>query len=137
MKKTILLLTIFSFRSAAFSQQGNVLTVQDYTHAESFMNYNTGPLVDHPFSRPNWISGDRFWYRDLNAKGSEFILVDPANGKLTAAFDQAKLAYSLSAASALKDLYGEECESFCDSERFVFLTSDDQIHIRPFLRKSG
>jgi dipeptidyl aminopeptidase/acylaminoacyl peptidase len=106
MKKTILLLSIFYFVSATFSQQRDGLTVQDYAHAESFMNYNTGPLVDHAFSRPNWISGDRFWYRDLNSKGSEFILVDPANGKLTAAFDQVKLALALSAASG-KNFDGE------------------------------
>jgi len=30
--------------------------------------------------RPTWISGDKFWHRDLNANGSNFILVDPANG---------------------------------------------------------
>ena len=29
---------------------------------------------------PNWIPGDKFWYRVLTPTGSEFILVDPAKG---------------------------------------------------------
>src|SRR5580704_5572569 len=105
MKKTILFLTLFSFLFRGFSQQRDELSAKDYAHAESFMNYNTGPLVDHASVRPVWISGERFWYRDLNSKGSEFILVDPANGKLTAAFDQEKLATALSSASG-KNLDG-------------------------------
>ena len=99
MKKIMLLPTLAFFVNIAYSQQREELTAQDYARAESFMNYNTGPLVDHAFSRPTWISGDRFWYRDLNANGSEFILVDPAKGKLTSPFDQSRLAAALSKAS--------------------------------------
>jgi len=95
------LITAISFASvlATHAQQNNSLTTKDYEHAESFLSYSTSALVDHGSVRPNWISGEHFWYRDLNAKGSEFILVDPATGKLSAAFDAVKLASALSAAS--------------------------------------
>ncbi|HEY4063082.1 MAG TPA: DPP IV N-terminal domain-containing protein [Puia sp.] len=85
---------------AVNAQQGKILTDKDYQHAESFMNYNTESFVDNHFSgRPTWLSGDRFWYRILTAQGSEYILVDPVKGTRKAAFDQQKLAASLSAAT--------------------------------------
>ena len=99
MNKFFTAIIAFAFSSASYSQQGGVLTTKDYEHAENFLNYNTAPLIDHGSVRPNWITGERFWFRDLNAKGSEFILVDPATGKLSASFDQQKLASSLSAAA--------------------------------------
>jgi dipeptidyl aminopeptidase/acylaminoacyl peptidase len=81
------------------AQQVGTLTDNDYAHAETLLGYGTAPLIDHDPGRPNWISGDRFWYRVLTAQGSEFILVNPAKGTRLAAFDQAKLAAGLSAAT--------------------------------------
>src|ERR1700733_6201039 len=88
------------FATAAVSaQQGPVLTDKDYAHAESFLSYNTEPLIDHAVVRPNWLPGDKFWFRDLDAHGSEFILVDPAKKTISGVFDQAKLAAALSTAT--------------------------------------
>ena len=36
------------------------------------------PLVFRMAVRPNWLSDDRFWYRNAIPGGAEFILVDPA-----------------------------------------------------------
>ncbi|MDQ2795237.1 MAG: DPP IV N-terminal domain-containing protein, partial [Bacteroidota bacterium] len=85
--------------TAALAQQRPVLTADDYARAERAMSYNTSALVDHSAGQPNWLAGDRFWYRVLTAQGSEFVLVDPARKTRTAAFDQARLAAALSAAS--------------------------------------
>jgi dipeptidyl aminopeptidase/acylaminoacyl peptidase len=87
---------------AVNAQQGSNLTAQDYEHAESFLSYNTDPLIDHANVRPNWLPGDSFWYRTLTAQGSEFILVDPAKKTRAAAFDQQKLAAALSTATGNK-----------------------------------
>lgn len=57
---------------------------------------NTSKFVDRSPIIPNWLAGDRFWYRTLTAQGSEFIIVDPTKGTRTAAFDQQKLAAALS-----------------------------------------
>ena len=89
----------FFVSAATVAQQRPALTAEDYARAERFMGYNTQALVDHSPSQPNWLAGDRFWYRVLTAQGSEFILVDPARKTRTPAFDQAKLAAALSAAS--------------------------------------
>ncbi len=84
---------------AASAQQGPVLTDKDYARAESFLSYNTEPLIDHAVVRPNWLPGDKFWFRDLDAHGSEFILVDPAKKSISGVFDQGKLAAALSTAT--------------------------------------
>jgi dienelactone hydrolase len=102
MNKFLILVLSSALAVAAMGQQAGSLTIKDYEHAESLMNYNTESLVDHGIVRPTWLSGERFWFRDLNAQGSEFILVDPAKGTLSAAFDQGKLAASLSAATGKK-----------------------------------
>src|SRR5580692_9561607 len=83
----------------AQAQQGGTLTDNDYAHAETLLNYGTAPLIDHELGRPNWMSGDRFWYRVLTAQGSEFIVVNPAKGTRAPAFDQAKLAAALATAT--------------------------------------
>jgi dienelactone hydrolase len=81
------------------AQQDKSLTTADYERAESMLSYNTEPLVDNNFSRPNWLSGDRFWYRVLTAKGSEFILVDPVKKTQSPAFDPQRLVAGLYVAS--------------------------------------
>jgi dipeptidyl-peptidase-4 len=51
--------------------------------------------------RPHWLAdGSRFWYRnDLPGGAREFVLVDAPQGKRRPAFDHARLAESLSAAT--------------------------------------
>ncbi|PSL32256.1 S9 family peptidase [Chitinophaga ginsengisoli] len=73
--------------------------VNDYRFAESRLIYNTEPLVDNNAVSPEWLEDGRCWYRVLTARGSEFILVNPAKGTRTAAFDQEKMAAALSKAT--------------------------------------
>jgi dipeptidyl aminopeptidase/acylaminoacyl peptidase len=99
----VLVLFLFSdITSSAQPSTTKVLTAADYQRAEKMMAYNTSPLVDHNNVRPNWLPGERFWYRVLTAQGSEFVIVDPARGTRSAAFDHQKLAAALSAASGEK-----------------------------------
>ncbi|HEU5290508.1 MAG TPA: DPP IV N-terminal domain-containing protein [Cyclobacteriaceae bacterium] len=84
---------------AAIAQQAAGLTTQDYERAESMMPYNTQKFVDNGNVVPNWITGETFWYRNLIANGSEFILVDAVKKTRVKAFDHEKLATSLSAAA--------------------------------------
>jgi dienelactone hydrolase len=90
------------FCSALLAQAPKAFTAADYARAEKFMTYNTTPLVFGTGIRPNWLTGDRFWYRVTRQGGAEFILVDPAKGTRTPAFDHAKLAASLSTAAGQK-----------------------------------
>lgn len=96
------LLVSFFFSVAAMlacAQTPVTLTARDYEHAESLLAYNTQKFIDRGNVIPNWIAGDQFWYRVLTPQGSEFIRVDPARGTRSAAFDQAKLAGALGAAT--------------------------------------
>lgn len=74
-------------------------TAAEYANAEKFMGYNTTSLVMRSGVRPNWLPDERFWYRVTTAEGAEFVLVAPAKGTRQPAFDHAKLAAALSAAS--------------------------------------
>ena len=104
----LILIVIVTGSTASFAQQQNtpLLTAKDYEHAEKFMLYNTTQLIDRYSVNPNWLPGDRFWYRVLTPQGSEFIIVDPAKGTRTAAFDQQKLA------AALSSITGQKYEAF-------------------------
>ena len=56
------------------------LTAADYARAETFMTYNTTPLVLRTGVRASWLPGDpgdRFWYRVTTERGVEVVLVDP------------------------------------------------------------
>ena len=86
----------------ALAQQSNSLTTKNYEHAESFMAYHTDQLVDHGLVSPNWMAGDQFWYRILVPRGSEFVLVNPAKGTRSPAFDHQKLAAAISTATGVK-----------------------------------
>jgi dipeptidyl aminopeptidase/acylaminoacyl peptidase len=100
------------FLVLAFGQQH--FSAADYQRAEKFMGYNTTPLVYRSGVRPNWISGERFWYRVTTAQGSEFVLVDPEKGTRAPAFDHAKMASALTAATG----------SIYDAGRLPFTTFD-------------
>jgi dipeptidyl aminopeptidase/acylaminoacyl peptidase len=97
----LLKLTIIVLISAipAIAQQSSTLTASDYQRAEKWMGYNTNPLVFRAGIRPTWRGDERFWYRVTTAEGSEFVMVETAQGTRTPAFDHAKLAAALSAAA--------------------------------------
>ena len=82
----------------SFAQQTS-FTAADYQRAEAMLSYNTNALIDNANMRPNWISDDRFWYRILTAKGSEFIIVDPIHRTRKPLFDEQKIAAALSSAT--------------------------------------
>ncbi len=93
----------------ALTQQRPALTTADYARAESFLAYNTSSLVLHGGVRPVWVDGGRFWYRNITESGSEFLLVNAADGVRTPAFDHAGVAAALSAATGTK--YDAACRS--------------------------
>ncbi|MEO9020726.1 MAG: DPP IV N-terminal domain-containing protein [Ginsengibacter sp.] len=125
MKSLSLALIVVSFSLNALAQQPRDLTTEDYAHAESLLSYNTQKYIDHPNVRANWISDDKFWYRDADSKGSEFILVDAAKGKRSGAFDQQKLAASLSAATG--KTYQPEMLPF---QSFSYSADGKSVHFR-------
>ena len=79
--------------------QSRVVTAADYDRAAKTLAPWTAPLVTGFGVRPTWLPDDRFWYRVPTVNGADFILVDPARGTRARAFDQAKIAAGLSAAT--------------------------------------
>jgi dipeptidyl-peptidase-4 len=75
-------------------------TLADYQNAERFLPGNLQNTLSIADVSPNWIGqGDRFWYLEMGPQGRQFILVDPAANTSGPAFDEARLAASLSRAA--------------------------------------
>ena len=69
-------------------------TPADYQRAATLRAKYQAAALNLP-ETPNWLDGDRFWYRKTVVGGHQFVLVDTGGAK-TAAFDHEKLALSLS-----------------------------------------
>jgi dipeptidyl aminopeptidase/acylaminoacyl peptidase len=81
MKNLLLVFSAFLISNLSNAQCGDSLTAADYARAESLLSYNTQPLIDHESVNPHWIDDNHFWYKDLKAGGSDYILVDAESGK--------------------------------------------------------
>src|SRR5580658_11298057 len=89
--------TCFILSPALANAQG---TLADYQRAERFLPGNVRHQIFVADVAPHWIEkSSRFWYREVGPSGSEFILVDAAQNTSAPAFDNAKLAASLSRAT--------------------------------------
>ena len=78
-----------------------VYTADDYARAEKMLVFNTGQLVDRGAVRPTFMSDGRFYYRVLTATGSEYVLVNPADGARTVNADLGKLGVSTGGTSLM------------------------------------
>jgi dipeptidyl aminopeptidase/acylaminoacyl peptidase len=75
-------------------------TAADYTRAERFLAPATTPLVFGLNVLPNWLRDGRFWYRRITGPEiNEFVLVDPVRKSRQTAFDHARIASALQAAT--------------------------------------
>ncbi len=71
-----------------------------YQRAESFLPGNLQKHVYVADVFPHWIGkGNRFWFLKMGLQGKQFILVNAAQNTQGLAFDQARLAASLSSAT--------------------------------------
>jgi len=106
------------------------LTTEDYQRAESRLSYGTESYIDHGSLRPEWLPSGKFWYRTLTATGSDFILVDPAKKSRTPAFDQEKLAASLSSVTGKQYKGGAlpfNSINFAADEKSITFRADGQL----------
>ncbi len=105
-----------------YAQQPPVtVTAEDYARAESFLGDATSGLVFGASVQPNWLSGDRFWYRNTIAEGAEFVLVDAAAGTRARAFDHERLAAAIGAAT------GEDIDPLLLPFRTIELSAQAQV----------
>src|SRR4051812_42822940 len=68
------------------SSSPRAVAAADYARAETFMGYNTNPLVLRSGVHPTWLGeGDeRFWYRVTTERGVEAVLIDPKTANRSA-----------------------------------------------------
>ncbi len=101
-KLTLLTLTTGALITAMIlpgaAQSRATVTAADDARAEQYLGYNTTPLVSNGPVQANWLPNDRFWYRNVTAAGSEFILVDAARATRAPAFNHSAVAATLTSA---------------------------------------
>src|SRR5262245_25299515 len=85
--------------ASPLAAQQRQFTAADYDRGARFLANNLGGLVIGGNVQANWLADERFTYRAQTANGSQFMIVDPVKKTRTVAFDHAKLAAALSAAS--------------------------------------
>jgi dipeptidyl-peptidase 4 len=85
---------------AAVSQGAQAqVTEADYARAEKMLSQNTAPLVDHAISGVKWLDDGRFVFIDNDANGTRLMRMDAATGQAMPAFDHARMAKALAAAT--------------------------------------
>jgi len=98
MRNFLLAILILVVPASASAQAQRTVTADDYARAERFLGSSTYALVEGVPNRATWLPDGRAWYRVSTADGSAFVMVDPALGTRTPAFDHAQLAKALSEA---------------------------------------
>ena len=104
--RVVLLASIALVGALSTTAQARQLTDQDYARAAKFLGRSTDPLVGHNYDprvyhevqSVHWLDGTHFWYRDHDGSGDHFFEMDAATGKVTPAFDEARLGAALDAA---------------------------------------
>jgi hypothetical protein len=94
LEKRIAIISVVCFLALhhALAQGG----LEDYQRAQRFLAGNLRHVVFPADIEPHWEKTNRFWYRRVSAKGTEFVLVDAERNTSAPAFDHAKLAATLS-----------------------------------------
>src|ERR1700759_4825082 len=87
-------LTLAAWNSAAAADAPKSVSAADYDSAERFLRGHMPRYVDNADIEHHWIGNeDKFWYLRVNAAGAhEFIVIDAATGRRSAAFDQTLIA---------------------------------------------
>ncbi|HEU5457104.1 MAG TPA: hypothetical protein VFU68_00660, partial [Terracidiphilus sp.] len=97
--KTLALASLGALACSAWGQQAHPVTRADYDRALNLQKQYDSLVVDLP-DTPVWLKdGNRFVYRKSVQGGHEFMEYDAASKTKKPAFDHAKLAAALFAAS--------------------------------------
>jgi dipeptidyl-peptidase 4 len=99
--KRIVMLTAFAALAVTpaggWAQRSAADMLAAYERAEQRLGAHASRLVYRTEVTPQWLDGDRFWYRVQIPEGHEFVVVDPARGTRERAFDHERLARALTA----------------------------------------
>jgi dipeptidyl-peptidase-4 len=119
--KKISIVFLFALSTTVITAQRPALTAADYARAEKMLVSDTAPLVDRAGVRPTFLPDGRFWYRVLTATGSEYVLINPADGSRTTAESLTKLALPLSSPAQAGGRAASSAAVSPDGKKAVFI----------------
>ena len=114
---------------AAPPAQSATVPLSNYQRAAGLQARFAGKTID-AMDAPIWLASGKLAYRKTVRDGSAFVVVDPATGTKTPAFDSARLAASLSAAAGKPYTSGKlpfTTFSMLEDEQSVSFTDDDGV----------
>jgi len=82
--------------SCGQESKNDIVTLDDYRRAESFLSVNTSKLVSNQLTSPTWIADDLMLYKVSREETTELILVDLQEQTKQSIIDADRLANSLS-----------------------------------------
>jgi len=105
------------------------ISSDDYARAERMLGWNASKLIINTPVNPEWLEGDRFWYRKQVSDGHAFMFVDPSADVRRPVFDHVRLSSVLSSKSGTRyeahKLPFEEIE-YVDGNTIRFREDDEQ-----------
>lgn len=108
-----------------------MMTTADYERAESYLPWHVRKRLFAASVQPRWTGhGDMFWYAVTTREGKRFFLVGPDTGTKQEAFDHARLAAALSAAS--DETVDADALPFDD---FTLIGKDEAVEFDAFGRR--
>ncbi|MGH7677085.1 MAG: DPP IV N-terminal domain-containing protein [Gemmatimonadaceae bacterium] len=90
--------------AAPLAAQTPVITADDYARAERQLAATANPLVSGTIGVRSWLNDGRLSYTVSVPNGSEFVIADPARRTKARAFDHARLASAIAAATSERAL---------------------------------
>ncbi|HKL67133.1 MAG TPA: DPP IV N-terminal domain-containing protein, partial [Bacteroidales bacterium] len=108
---------LFSSCSTGSSKE---ISEKEYRRAEKMLSAYTADLAYGVSIYPHWINNDHFWYTNSIKEGTEYVLVNAAEGTRKRAFDHDKLA------ALLSDEMEEEVGAFKLPFRYIRFSKDMQ-----------
>lgn len=121
MNKQLFATAIFSMIAlSGFAQQN--LTANQYEQAVKFLAANTSKLVYNSNVNPNWLPDGKLWYSVNTASGSQYVLINAADGSRKTATDLKSLVPDASERPAMMGRRGGGLEVLSpDGKKAVFI----------------
>lgn len=111
---------IISYSFSTIAQQ-SAMTAADYARAEKMLGFATAPLVDRAGVRPTYLPDGRFWYRVLTPTGSEFVVINPADGSRKTGTTMAEIGVTAQAGGGGGRFGGSIAVRSPDGKKEVFI----------------
>lgn len=126
-----LFVCIAAFAAAAAAQSAPQVTAADYERAVENLGFSTSPLIDRAGVRATFLPNGHFWYSVMTPTGTEYVMVDPADGSRRVSDDAAKIGIDIRGArAAMMGRFSREPVSTSPDKRRAVYIKEHNLWVR-------